>query len=313
MHGGRIFGSYLFSLVMLLLCLTVGAGVWSIWFDTNVSTTIPAGNSPPVSFNVWKGRVNLQDNSGSTYEEPVGANAPWGAIGRSRDVMMPRWWITIPLWELAILWSLWPVSRIARRVIGRHHNAAKTAPESVPYTSDGTTSRPRDGVWQMIRRMLLTGCVLLAVILGASAIHGVDSTVNFCTTNQRWPDLYTEHPITLQILAWYGTFDVEFRTGNAGGGMDGGYEEHWWGGFFDGSVPEGLFWLFGTPGWVPVAALLLWPCLAACLAIFRRLRNRRPGHCRQCGYNTFGLTNGICPECGTPLPAGSCPEQPANT
>jgi hypothetical protein len=37
----------------------------------------------------------------------------------------------------------------------------------------------------------------------------------------------------------------------------------------------------------------------------RRVAKRRNiGHCRHCGYNLTGNTSGVCPECGTPTPAG---------
>jgi hypothetical protein len=54
-----------------------------------------------------------------------------------------------------------------------------------------------------------------------------------------------------------------------------------------------LMILFGC---LPVASMLM-------LIHAYQVRHRR-GHCRNCGYNLTGNTSGVCPECGTTLPAG---------
>lgn len=58
----------------------------------------------------------------------------------------------------------------------------------------------------------------------------------------------------------------------------------WSSGRFEFAVP---FWLVGVIGLV-------------CAAIAsRRMMRPRPGSCMQCGYNLAGLSNKICPECGS--------------
>jgi ribosomal protein L37E len=39
------------------------------------------------------------------------------------------------------------------------------------------------------------------------------------------------------------------------------------------------------------------------LLIARLNQAQEDGHCIQCGYNLFGLTEPRCPECGTPFPS----------
>jgi hypothetical protein len=50
---------------------------------------------------------------------------------------------------------------------------------------------------------------------------------------------------------------------------------------------------------IPLLLLLL---VAPPTALFWWLDRRRPGLCRECGYNLTGNVSGRCPECGTPTP-----------
>lgn len=38
-------------------------------------------------------------------------------------------------------------------------------------------------------------------------------------------------------------------------------------------------------------------------------KHHPPGHCKKCGYNLKGNVNGICSECGTPIPPADRPER----
>ena len=59
------------------------------------------------------------------------------------------------------------------------------------------------------------------------------------------------------------------------------------------------------PLWVPFALTAILPALW----VWRRLRDRLTRqadgmpHCPKCDYNLTGNVSGICPECGTPIPA----------
>jgi hypothetical protein len=54
-------------------------------------------------------------------------------------------------------------------------------------------------------------------------------------------------------------------------------------------LPAALTLLFGFAAW----------------SLGRRLnRRKQPGHCLRCDYNLTGNVSGICPECGTTVPAG---------
>jgi len=56
-----------------------------------------------------------------------------------------------------------------------------------------------------------------------------------------------------------------------------------------------LFWT--TPLWA-----ILWAWL--CVRLRNRLFERQTGpHCLECGYNLTGNVSGVCPECGTAIPA----------
>jgi len=54
---------------------------------------------------------------------------------------------------------------------------------------------------------------------------------------------------------------------------------------------------FSIPLWIPTAL-----CGVLAWMIHRALNLQSPGHCHQCGYDLFGNTSGVCPECGTPIP-----------
>jgi len=60
---------------------------------------------------------------------------------------------------------------------------------------------------------------------------------------------------------------------------------------------EGI-WEWGVPMWCLVAPL------AVAIWLTRDRRRRcKSGFCLRCGYNLTGNVSGICPECGTPIPA----------
>jgi len=64
------------------------------------------------------------------------------------------------------------------------------------------------------------------------------------------------------------------------------------------SFKYGIF-TFSMPLWMPAVpfGITAWA--------LRRIQSRnrpQPGRCRQCGYNLFGSSSGICPECGSPIP-----------
>lgn len=50
-----------------------------------------------------------------------------------------------------------------------------------------------------------------------------------------------------------------------------------------------------------VLSMPAWLVLAGCLFVGRP--RRIPGFCSTCGYNLTGNLSGVCPECGTPIPA----------
>jgi hypothetical protein len=53
--------------------------------------------------------------------------------------------------------------------------------------------------------------------------------------------------------------------------------------------------------WPAILLLSVYPALVL-VRVVRRYRRPKPGHCG-CGYNLTGNTTGICPECGTVVPA----------
>ncbi len=54
----------------------------------------------------------------------------------------------------------------------------------------------------------------------------------------------------------------------------------------------GLLWVFGGAAALALGSVAL-----------LRLRHYRPGHCPHCKYNLKGNESGMCPECGTEVPA----------
>jgi hypothetical protein len=55
--------------------------------------------------------------------------------------------------------------------------------------------------------------------------------------------------------------------------------------------------IYRMPMW-PLPAALLLPIVVLAYRV-GRARRWKEGACRRCGYLLFGLTNHICPECGT--------------
>lgn len=65
-------------------------------------------------------------------------------------------------------------------------------------------------------------------------------------------------------------------------------------------------------GWLGGVAAFLPPCVAGLVMwwieghrVERYLWREFEGVCRSCGYELNGNTSGVCPECGTPIPATS--------
>lgn len=311
----HIIRQFLFSTSVVLLCLTVGAWLSSLWLTTlmRIEPRTETNQRGAAYVYVEKGWVEVQLTLGTSYySHPV--DHIWrGTAGHCRLSDRAHWWLGIPFWEPAILFSVWPVVALKRRIAHKRRVGQGLAPQpptTSMMSSNQATDPKRKGVFH---RLLLAGVTAFALAAGSTAAMSYWTTPHFHTTNET---AFEDPPIpyiSLGGTAMTGSFYVEMQIGAPMGGSFVENPPEWWGSFTDFSEPGTLYWVFDIPGWEPVAILSLWPCLAACRAIFRRLRNRRPGHCRQCGHNTFGLTNGICPECGTPLPAGSCPEQPANT
>jgi hypothetical protein len=78
---------------------------------------------------------------------------------------------------------------------------------------------------------------------------------------------------------------------------------------------HGLQWpvvtrAFGRHVWIvpfwPALALVAFP---TAVLWWRDRRRIPPGHCAHCGYNLSGNVSGICPECGTKIPADQRPPQ----
>ena len=61
--------------------------------------------------------------------------------------------------------------------------------------------------------------------------------------------------------------------------------------------------VIGIPLWEAVSLSSIAPVIW--LALMTRVRHFAPGHCQQCGYDLTGNVSGVCPECGTPVPAKS--------
>ena len=49
--------------------------------------------------------------------------------------------------------------------------------------------------------------------------------------------------------------------------------------------------------------MLLLPAALPTAYLFYRDRRHPPGHCQRCGYDLTGNESGVCPECGTEVPA----------
>lgn len=66
------------------------------------------------------------------------------------------------------------------------------------------------------------------------------------------------------------------------------------------------------PFWMLVVGCSSYPFTALVRASIRRHRHRRGRVCK-CGYNLTGNISGICPECGTPVPAISNQAEPVGS
>jgi hypothetical protein len=64
-------------------------------------------------------------------------------------------------------------------------------------------------------------------------------------------------------------------------------------------------WQFGLPWWLFAVATAILP-FARCAVCLRRLRQRKPGCCRACGYD-LRATPDRCPECGRGITSASPP------
>ena len=67
---------------------------------------------------------------------------------------------------------------------------------------------------------------------------------------------------------------------------------------------SGRHWSLSVPAWLPAALFAILPAIW----LWRWRRHRRATddgmpHCAKCDYNLTGNVSGICPECGTPIPA----------
>ena len=58
-----------------------------------------------------------------------------------------------------------------------------------------------------------------------------------------------------------------------------------------------------VPAWFAACVLFVGPIPIALRGPYRRWRRRRQGQCLKCGYSLTGNTSGVCPECGTDVPA----------
>jgi hypothetical protein len=63
---------------------------------------------------------------------------------------------------------------------------------------------------------------------------------------------------------------------------------------------------FVVPLWF-VSAVTGAPFVVSLVTAARRRMRDRDGRCRQCGYNLTANTSGVCPECGTAIPAEAKP------
>jgi len=72
-------------------------------------------------------------------------------------------------------------------------------------------------------------------------------------------------------------------------------------------VVSGMEYRVRVPFWAYVLAFSILPLLW-----IRKRRRRRVGHeCPVCSYNLTANTSGVCPECGTPVPASTTEKPPA--
>ena len=79
--------------------------------------------------------------------------------------------------------------------------------------------------------------------------------------------------------------------------------DFYFGAFFRPEVGSDRWRYLGFRLWRILGLTAIPPLLWLILRIRRRLRARRPGLCRACGYDMRGSPNGRCPECGDVAPA----------
>jgi len=70
-----------------------------------------------------------------------------------------------------------------------------------------------------------------------------------------------------------------------------------------GGQPETTAWTAVSPRCVTTVPTAVLPAVWFAMWHRRRSRERLVGHCLACGYNLTGNVSGICPECGTAIPA----------
>ena len=84
---------------------------------------------------------------------------------------------------------------------------------------------------------------------------------------------------------------------------DGGYVYATAAKLYDFRIHVRAWFLFVLFALYPVAAFVRGPFRRFCWRCNRRYRRER-GLCERCAYDLTGNTSGVCPECGTPIPAG---------
>lgn len=68
-------------------------------------------------------------------------------------------------------------------------------------------------------------------------------------------------------------------------------------------APESLSALILSPVGLVTPAVVLAGIAFVVIVAWLRRREYPEGACQTCGYNLSGNVSGICPECGTPIPA----------
>ena len=155
-----------------------------------------------------------------------------------------------------------------------------------------------------MRRRLFNFAAAMWLLCAATMVTWVWSQVAECLVWYAYPDGGTEK------FGWY-EGSLYYHTTNARYKQPGW---HWMmrtvsdldpNGVVPGYAGYGFFHRFRNntiairvPLYVP---LLCFGTIAVYLTL--RRRPRKPGTCHACGYNLTGNTSGVCPECGTAIPA----------